>query len=254
MKSNPRIIKPKVNTTVMYNANYETSILHESKNAASQTNIIIPSSKNIPAERPTTLNFEAEMKQKKVKSRNRSRSFDVSQKNRKHSSFDRLHKLKKLLSSNPEINDRKDLESAPLVSETTCGISRRQSASTTSSLSPASPVKHLNKHTLFGTSQQAQSDLNLTDTLEMSPNFGLRNMKYECLSLRDNLSSPDDRIRNRIRTMSECTDCSTSLMGSRIVTVSSLSLNSQHSHLERQNAMNSQENISDIFCDPENKI
>lgn len=75
-----------------------------------------------------------------------------------------------------------------------------------------------------------------------------------------NLSSSSlDITLSRPRTMSECTDSSLSLLGTNFKTIntSNVSLHSKGSqsscHLSRQDALDTDEYLTDVYCDPSNR-
>ncbi|XP_015838726.1 kinase D-interacting substrate of 220 kDa B isoform X2 [Tribolium castaneum] len=192
--------------------------------------------------RPSSLQLVKTDKPQKPVMRNRSKSIDCQKK--------KLHRLKeKLLHSSPELNENaSDNESTPLVSEVSTPSKSGQSSEINSNSFPLSPVSQKSlspeiKH------RQTRSEQNLTDTTDVSP----------VLSFHDNYlsnvgggSSGGNSLSPRValtRTMSECT--SISGMISSCSNVSLRSRNSQSSgHLSRQNALDSEENLADCYCDP----
>ncbi|CAH1969286.1 unnamed protein product [Acanthoscelides obtectus] len=250
-ETNPRVSLSTTNTTVMYEqkVSNKTPLLHEYKHTASQTK-----------SRPSSLPLKPSL-------RNRSKSIDNSQKDEKKEkkSFESLHRLKeKLLYSSPDLNETSDNESTPLVSEVSTPSKSGQSseAKTSSSksfpLSPESqrslsPEKPLTKFT--------RSEMNLTETTELSPTGAFSDSQI-FLDNQDTYGANDypltpDYYHERKRTLSDGT--STSVSAYLVSLDHSHSNHSIHScsqssgHLSRQNALDSEENLTDVYCEPGSK-
>lgn len=255
----------------MYNANGESSknsfSFQEFKHASCQTpgvNVKMTRRSSTSKARPTrpTSLYVVKNEQKPPKHRKRSQSIDIphkSNQNKKHN-FDKIQKLKeKLLSSNPDVdvNDHDDNESTPLVSElSSCNVSpdRRGSPSSSSSKSPVSPIYKPRK---IKSTTQTRSELNLTDITELSPSTSLQENSIFGVKYIEDLNTVD-QPRIRLRTMSECVE-SSPLLGSlsKLLTASNISLFSQRSqgssHLVRQTALDSKENMND-YLEPESNV
>lgn len=198
-------------------------------------------------QRPNSLQIKSE-KPKPIM-RTRSKSIDC-QKKKSDKNFEKLHRLKeKLLHSSPELNEASDNESTPLVSEVSTPSKSGQSSEMKSSSNsfPLSPISQKSlspeiKH------RQTRSEQNLTDTTDVSPVLSFHDNYLNTIggsSSGGNSLSPNKIAL--IRTMSECTSISGMLSS-----CSNNSLrNSQSSgHLSRQNALDSEENLADCYCDP----
>lgn len=162
-------------------------------------------------------------------------------------SFEKLHKLKeKLLHSSPELNEtNSDNESTPLVSEfSSCSPSEiTKLSSSTSSSFPLSPLSQkslspVNKQELI------RSEQNLTEITEISPTTSLQDALLFPVSSKD--SGPNS-IGSRSRTISESKDTYCMLGGSNVSSSQSLS------HLSRQDALDSGDFLTDVYCDPRDK-
>nr|XP_023022551.1 kinase D-interacting substrate of 220 kDa-like [Leptinotarsa decemlineata] len=247
--THPRISISTTSSSVAYEnqLSNKTPLLSEYRHTASQTRT-----------RPSSLNLvKSDSKPLKSSLRNRSKSIDNSQKleKKEKKGFEKLHKLKeKLLHSSPDLNETSDNESTPLVSEMSTPSKSGQSSEikTPSSkslpLSPASqkslsPDKHTTKFT--------RSELNLTDTTEVSPTMLLSDSVF----IEDNNGT--EHQGERQRTMSD--DISNSILGYASSIGRSNSNFSLHScsqssgRLSRQNALDSEENLTDVYCDPSGK-
>lgn len=224
----------------------KTPLLQEYRNVGSQTK-----------QRPTSLNLvRSEKPLRPSAGRIRSKSIDNSQKVDKREerkdkkSFESLHRLReKLLHSNPELNETSDNESTPLVSEvSTPSRSGQESSEMRTSSSKSFPLSPMSQKSLTPekVSKCTRSEQNLTETTEISPsvevflgNGGANNC----------INTPVRR-----RTLSD--DNSTSLsiyLGSSEPCNSNLSLHScspSPAHLSRQDAIDSDENFTDVYCDP----
>ena len=248
------------NSSVIYE-NQEsnvTPLLHEYKHTASQTK-----------PRPNSLNLiRSDGKPVRPSMRNRSKSIDNPQKEEKREkkSFEKLHRLKeKLLYSSPELNETSDNESTPLVSEVSTPSKSGQSSDMKSSssksfpLSPnsqksLSPEKPLTKYT--------RSEQNLTDTTVISPTSAFSDshifVDTQYTGGETSYIVSPENYRERRRTMSDDTSTSISMyLGS--IDHSNNSNYSIHScsqssgHLSRQNALDSEENLTDMYCEPGSK-
>ena len=198
--------------------------------------------------RPSSLYIKNECKAPREYMKVRSKSIDQQQnsKKAKHSSLEKLYKFKeKLLYSTPDLNDDcSEDESTPLVSD--------HSTSTKSSdgipLSPLSTVCSPMETAKY----DARSEQKLTDITEVSSTASYRESSFYNPSKVE--SSGDDsspeKIKSRIRTISESTDASVSLVGVDHKLKSAG--NSQNSlHLSRQDAIESDGSVADdIYCDP----
>ncbi|KAG5884855.1 hypothetical protein JTB14_036089 [Gonioctena quinquepunctata] len=249
--SNPRISISTTSSSVSYENQItnKTPLLSEYRNTASQTKT-----------RPSSLILKKSDGQPlKSSMRYRSKSIDNSQKEEKKEKkgLEKLHKLKeKLLHSSPDLNETSDNESTPLVSEVSTPSRSGQSSeirtpsSRNVSLSPTSqkslsPDKQSSKYT--------RSELNLTDTTEMSPTMLLSDNVFVDESCGDYPEHPGERRR----TMSD--DISSSVLGYMGSFGRSNSNFSVHScsqssgRLSRQDALDSEDNLTDIYCDPGSK-
>lgn len=243
---------------------YETKVsnktpllLHEYKNASCQTR---------PPKRPSSLYTKHEMKPSKHSSKIRSHSIDNTETKKKCSSLERLHKLKeKFLHSNTDVIDKvSDDESTPLVSDLSSPITLSPSDKSSCSsslnsdpLTPSSSSKRCDRLPNFSSNNQKLSEHNLADITEVTPTASLQDssLYYPQTSEATRSTSPE-RPKLRLRTMSECTDGSVSVLESntKLVTASNISLYSKGSqssgHLSRQDALDSETDLTDVFCDP----
>lgn len=203
--------------------------------------------------------------------RSRSKSIDHSRRRasetKSQTSFERLKE--KLLHSNPDLNDNSDTESTPLVSQVvtpaTSPESRREiSSGSTSHSDPLSPTNESHVHVAKKYLKKLKrSDQNLVDMYEFSPTKSSNDDVISDASLFDESTDHNwfDVPQERCRTMSECVDSSVSHAlepGSLSITASNISLYNKYSqscgHLYRQDALDSDENIADIYCDPETRV
>ncbi|XP_049824208.1 kinase D-interacting substrate of 220 kDa B isoform X3 [Aethina tumida] len=237
----PRVSISSNNSTVLYENMDEKP--QQYKTTGSQTK-----------PRPSSLYLIKHEQRHKPSIRNRSKSIDNSQqkKEKKESSFERLHRLKeKLLHSSPELNENaSDNESTPLVSEVSTPSKSGQSTEVKTSESNslvASPVSHKSLSPDQPTKIQTRSEMNLTETTDMSPSI------YDDpndRSITNPSFSPEFHMRPR--TMSDCTNSSVSGLD-HFQSNYSVHSHSSSSPLSRQNAMESEENLTDVFCDPVSK-
>lgn len=224
----------------------KTPLLQEYRHVGSQTK-----------QRPTSLNLiKSEKFLRSAAMRNRSKSIDNTQKEEKREdkrekkSFESLHRLKeKLLHSNPELNETSDNESTPLVSEvSTPSKSGHESSEMKTSSSKSFPLSPLSQKSLSPerASKCTRSEQNLTDTMEINQSaevfLGNSGAKSCCVT------------QGRRRTFSD--DNSTSLsiyLGSLEPSNSNISLYScslSPGHLSRQDALDADDNFTDVYCDP----
>lgn len=185
-------------------------------------------------------------------SKMRSKSIDNSQKEEKRDkkSFESLHRFKeKLLRSNPELNETSDNESTPLVSEiSTPSRSGHESSELRTSSSKSFPMSPVSQKSLSPEkiSKCTRSEQNLTETTELSPTA-------EVLYGNSGANNCDITPMRR-RTLSDDNSTSLSLfLGSLEPSNSNLSLRScsqSPGHLSRQDALDSDENFTDVYCDP----
>lgn len=230
-----------------------TPLLYEYKHTASQTK-----------SRPNSLNLiKSDGRPLKQSMRNRSKSIDTSQKEEKKEKkgFEKLLILKeKLLHSSPELNETSDNESTPLVSEVSTPSKSGQSLEVKSSSSsfPLSPISQKSLSPEKPLTKYTRSEQNLTDTTDISPSaaFSDSNIFIDPQYTGGGKSciiSPENYPERR-RTMSEDTSASISLyLGSVEHSNSNYSIHScsqSSGHLSRQNALDSEENLTDIYCEP----
>lgn len=231
-----------------------TPLLYEYRHTASQTK-----------SRPNSLNLmKSDGKPLKQSMRNRSKSIDTSQKEEKKEKkgFEKLLILKeKLLHSSPELNETSDNESTPLVSEVSTPSKSGQSSEVKSSGStsfPLSPVSQKSLSPEKPLTKFTRSEQNLTDTTDVSPSaaFSDSNIFVDPQYTgggKSYIISPENYTERR-RTMSEDTSASISLyLGSIEHSNSNYSVHScsqSSGHLSRQNALDSEENLTDIYCEP----
>lgn len=256
---------------------YKTPLLlQEHKNASSQTQVTTLSGKSTitaggmkgtTTKRPVSLYFKHDAKGNKYSARIRSHSIDNTvsdvKEKRKCPSLEKLHKLREkfFLSSNDiRENPTDDDESTPLVSELSSPITISPDDRSSHSLSSSDPL-----------SPYVNKTINQLDRPTTSANYKKINEQNKFdnkqISLKDNSltqsynlsSSSLDITLSRPRTMSECTDSSLSLLGSnfKLINTSNVSLHSKGSqsscHLSRQDALESEEYLPDVYCDPSNK-
>ncbi|CAH1112571.1 unnamed protein product [Psylliodes chrysocephalus] len=245
-ETKPRICISTTNTSVSYEtpASTKTPLLQEYKNMASQT------------KRPSSLNFN-KGENRHTRLRTRSKSIDTSQKDerRDRKNADALLKLKeKLLHSSPDLNDASDNESTPLVSEVSTPSKSGQSSDIKSPSSKSFPLSPSSQKSLSPekTSKFTRSEQNLSDATELSPSTMLLDNNVFA-----DHQTGSNNFGERRRTMSDDISSSISLyLGSLDRSTSNFSVHSSHSsggHLSRQNALDSQENLTDIYCDPGSK-
>lgn len=197
-----------------------------------------PLLQHLSKNRPSTLLLKNDSKQI---TRNRSKSIDSQKKSGR--SCDKFHKLKEkfILHSSPDLNDVfSDNESTPLVSEKSTPSSKSSGQNSvehnTDSL-PISPVFVRSpglKH-----DRQTRSEQNLTDT---STNITPLDRCFYIGSTSDNGA----KLLPLSRTMSESTNLGVASSFSSFSLLSSKG----SGHLFRQNALDSEENLADIYCDP----
>lgn len=222
--------------------------------------------------RPSSLGLaQKESKPHRLSLRSRSKSIDNSNnfkrdhiKEKNRDKFQRLRE--KLLQSSPDLNEASDNESTPLVSEVSSpsnksGQSSEPKTSDSFPLSPTSqksltPDRELRKHT--------RSEQNLTETPDYSPFHPPLSDSDNCGGDKTNTHGPTyvepllEHGKARTRTLSD--DSNSSLTGflsnmhlNEDVTNSNCSLHSySHSsgHLSRQDAMDSDEELTDVYCNP----
>ncbi|KAJ8917768.1 hypothetical protein NQ315_010674 [Exocentrus adspersus] len=251
--SNQRVCISTHNSSVMYENqdSNRTPLLYEYKPTSSQTK-----------PRPNSLNLvKNESKPLRPSMRNRSKSIDASQKEEKkeRKSFEKLLILKeKLLHSSPELNETSDNESTPLVSEVSTPSKSGQSSevkSTSSKSFPLSPISQKSLSPDKPLTKYTRSEQNLTDTTDVSPTtaFSDSNIFVDPhYGGGNNCVISPGNYRERRRTMSEDTNASVSLylgsIGQSNVSLHSCSQSS--GQLSRQNALDSEENLTDIYCEP----
>lgn len=236
-----------INANISESISNKTPLLQEYRHAASQTK-----------QRPTSLNLmRSDKSLRTAAGKIRSKSIDNGQREerreekRDKKSFESLHRLKeKLLHSNPELNETSDNESTPLVSEVSTPSRSGQESSelrTSSSKSfPLSPVSQ-KSHSPEKVSKYTRSEQNFTDTTELT--------SPTAEDFKGNSGANDYSITPmRRRTLSD--DNSTSLsiyLGSLEPSISNVSLQSctpSPGHLSRQDALDSDEHFTDVYCDP----
>lgn len=222
----------------------KTPLLQEYRHVASQTK-----------QRPMSLNLmRTEKPLRPSLSKIRSKSIDNTQQKeekRDKKSFESLHRFKeKLLRSDPELNETSDNESTPLVSEiSTLSRSGHESSEMKTSSSKSFPLSPMSQKSLSPekVSKYTRSELNLTETTEISPTA------TEVILSNSGGANNLDSSPVRRRTLSD--DNSTSLsiyLGSLEPSNSNVSLHSCSSpgHLSRQDALDSDDNFTDVYCDP----
>lgn len=225
----------------------------EVKNAASQTRV-----------RPSSLHLLKS--EAKVKTRNRSKSIDYNTQKRlkteKTTNFDKLHKLKeKLLHSSPDLNDSvSDDEGTPLVSEIS-SPSPSDFAKTSSSASSSFPLSPLSQRslTLDAKKFQVRSEQNLTEMTELSPMTSVYDPLLYPVSSKDSgpkkLDVSPTTLRPRSNTFCESVS---NYSLSPVLSNSTFSLHSKNSqsftHLSRQDAVESEEVLTDVYCDPDDRM
>ncbi|XP_076265241.1 ankyrin repeat-rich membrane spanning isoform X2 [Rhynchophorus ferrugineus] len=192
--------------------------------------------------------------QKVLSTRTRSKSIDHSQIPRKEKKIclDKLQKFReKLLQSSPELNENSDNESTPLVSEVSSPSNKsgessdpKTSESVSLSLSQRTPSPDLNQR------KYTRSEQNLSHSPEYSPFHA---------PLSDNAGQEStclNSYRTRSRTMSGDSNSSVKAFLNNMDTKEDSNSSSIHSfshssgHLSRQNAMDSDENLTDVYCHP----
>ncbi|CAG9772825.1 unnamed protein product [Ceutorhynchus assimilis] len=170
----------------------------------------------------------------------------------KMSSRDKLQRFKeKLLQSSPDLNETSDNESTPLVSEVSSpSIKSGQNSEHKTSVSgsfPASPASQKSLSPDNIRKYQTRSEQNLTDTFgHMADNYEAEQEEFV------------ERARVRTRSLSGDSDSSLTdfLMDTRLkdnLSNSNCSLQSMsHSsgHLSRQNHVDSEEDLTDVYCNP----
>ncbi|XP_018570623.1 kinase D-interacting substrate of 220 kDa B isoform X3 [Anoplophora glabripennis] len=255
--TNPRVSISTSNSSVMYEnqESNRTPLLYEYKHTASQTK-----------SRPNSLNLmKSESKPMRQSMRNRSKSIDQSgqkEEKKEKKGFEKLLILKeKLLHSSPELNETSDNESTPLVSEVSTPSKSGQSSEVKSSSSTSFPLSPISQKSLSPEkplNKCTRSEQNLTDTTDITPSaaFSDSNIFVDPQFVGGGNSciiSPENYPERR-RTMSEDTSASISLyLGSVEHSNSNYSVHScsqSSGHLSRQNALDSEENLTDIYCEP----
>jgi hypothetical protein len=208
-------------------------------------------------QRPNSLQLlKNESKQTRPLMRNRSKSID-GQKKKTNKNFEKLQRLKeKLLHSSPELNENaSDNESTPLVSEVSTPSKSGQSSDIKSSNSnsesfPLSPILQKNvspevKH------RQTRSEQNLTDTTDVSPVLSFHdNIYLSNIGSGSGGNSLSPKHAPLTRTMSESTSISGIISSCSNVSLHSGKNSQSSGHLSRQNALDSEEDIADCYCDP----
>ncbi|KAK4875156.1 hypothetical protein RN001_011578 [Aquatica leii] len=204
--------------------------------------------------KPTSLYLLREAKSKPPY-RNRSKSIEIDAR-RAIQSKTTLHKIKeKLLQSNPDLNDETDTESTPLVSQVATPLT--SPGYTSSSTPDSAPPSESNIQVAIRYCSQFKK--NLSGLYEFSPT---KEGAVSDSSLNDNdpRTSWYTESLGRSRTMSECADSLAAYTfepGARSLTISNISLfkSSQSLNgLHRQDALDSEENIADVYCDPETRV
>lgn len=222
--------------------------------------------------RPTSLYLAKESQITNQTNRNRSKSIDNSHRRKSESKAVVFNKLKeKLLYSNPDLHENSDTESTPLVSQiqtplTSPESKQENSTSSTSNSGFISPVAM--EHDFVKISPKYVRKVkkrrdNLVDFDEISPTKSLNDEAVTDTSLNEEEPSTSgfNIPQGRSRTMSECADSAVSYLlehSTRSLTASNVSLFSKNSqscyHLHRQDGIDSDENIPDIYCDPETRV
>lgn len=188
--------------------------------------------------------------------RNRSKSIDYNTqkkaKNEKTLTIEKLHKLKeKLLNSSPELTENvSDNESTPLVSEMSSPSASAKTSSSASSSFPLSPLSQKSTSP-DGKQVKVKSEQNLKEATEshsfLYP-FFCKPSEHKIVTL-----SPDE-VRTRYRTVSDsASNCSTSPLSCEGNADSHSPGSHTSLHLYRQDALDSQEVLTDVYCDPELK-
>lgn len=196
---------------------------------------------------------------------NRSKSIDQSgqkEEKKEKKGFEKLLILKeKLLHSSPELNETSDNESTPLVSEVSTPSKSGQSSEVKSSSSTSFPLSPISQKSLSPEkpiNKCTRSEQNLTDTTDVTPSaaFSDSNIFLDPQYVGGGNSciiSPENYPERR-RTMSEDTSASISLyLGAIEHSNSNYSIHScsqSSGHLSRQDALDSEENLTDIYCEP----
>ncbi|XP_030768252.1 kinase D-interacting substrate of 220 kDa B isoform X3 [Sitophilus oryzae] len=210
-------------------------------------------SKPLVRARPNSLGLgHRDSRPHKPPCRNRSKSIDHTQmttrKDHKKISLDKLQKFReKLLQSSPELNETSDNESTPLVSEVSSPSNKSGESSDTKTSesmslsfcqkSPSPDLEEKKQHT--------RSEENLTESPEYSP--------FQA-PISDN-ADPEVNCSSsyRLRTRTISGDSEGSEGGFLDMKEDRYSLNSlshNYGHLSRQNAMESDEHLTDVYCNP----
>ncbi|XP_072386697.1 uncharacterized protein Arms isoform X3 [Diabrotica undecimpunctata] len=228
-------------STTKASVSYETPLLQEHKTTASQTK-----------QRPSSLNFHKGER----RLRTRSKSIDNSPKGEKRETkinLDTLHRLKeKLLHSSPDLNETSDNESTPLVSEVSTPSKSGHSSEIRTPSSRSYPLSPVSQKSLSPekTPKVTRSEQNLTDATELSQT----NVFSEGFT--EGMGDQSNNYAERRRTISDDIGSSVSLyLGSIERSCSNFSVPSSQSsgRLSRQDNVESQENLTDIYCDPGSK-
>ncbi|KAF5273996.1 hypothetical protein FQA39_LY01111 [Lamprigera yunnana] len=210
--------------------------------------------------KPTSLHLLKENKPKQSY-RCRSKSIDVDARRANHSKASIIKLREKLLASNPDLNDETDTESTPLVSQIETPLTSPSLRETSSSTPDSAPLSsHSESHLQLAIKYCNQFKQNLVGLYEVSPTNSAETGSGMSLNDNELNSSWCKEVLGRSRTMSECADSLAAYTfghGARSQTTSNISLfkSSQSlNSLHRQDALESEENIADVYCDPETRV
>ncbi|KAB0794943.1 hypothetical protein PPYR_11782 [Photinus pyralis] len=206
--------------------------------------------------RPISLNL---LKETKPIYRHRSKSIDIDGRRHSHSKTTSLNKLReKLLHSNPDLNEESDSESTPLVSQLVTPLtSPEMKVEASSSSTDSAIISARSDNQIHLPPKYCKYKESFSDIYKFSPTKSSNDEIISDNSLNDEAHTNwyrDPQIRPR--TMSECADsvASYSLQhGTPSASANSLCSPSM-SFLSRQNALDSEEYIADVYCDPETRV
>ncbi|XP_057659384.1 kinase D-interacting substrate of 220 kDa B isoform X4 [Diorhabda carinulata] len=202
-------------------------------------------------QRPSSLNFNKN-DGRRAKFKTRSKSIDNSPKGEKRDkiNFDTLHRLKeKLLHSTPDLNDTSDNESTPLVSEVSTPSKSGHSSEIKTPSSRSYPLSPSSQKSLSPEKpKMTRSELNIGDADDSSIAQDISD------GFTERKANQRSYYGERRRTMSDEISNSVS-MHLMERSSSNLSVRSSQSsgRLSRQNALDSLENLTDIYCHPGSK-
>ncbi|XP_056641811.1 kinase D-interacting substrate of 220 kDa B isoform X4 [Diorhabda sublineata] len=234
-------------STTKASVSYETLVTNKTPLLQGHSNNMGSHSK----QRPSSLNFNKN-DGRRAKFKTRSKSIDNSPKGEKRDkiNFDTLHRLKeKLLHSTPDLNDTSDNESTPLVSEVSTPSKSGHSSEIKTPSSRSYPLSPSSQKSLSPEKpKMTRSELNIGDADDSSIAQDISD------GFTERKANQRSYYGERRRTMSDEISNSVS-MHLMERSSSNLSVRSSQSsgRLSRQNALDSLENLTDIYCHPGSK-